>query len=61
VARPAPLTADQRRALAGLSRAGQLEGVYLAGDAAVAHHLEIQLNCGFSSSNAAAQERAFQI
>lgn len=39
MARPAPLTAQQRRALAGLKRAGLLDAVYLAGGAAVAHHL----------------------
>lgn len=33
------LTAHQRRALARLSKAGLLRGVYLAGGAAVAHHL----------------------
>lgn len=35
----APLTAAQRRALARLNEAGLLGGVYLAGGAAVAHHL----------------------
>lgn len=40
----APLTAGQRRALARLSRAGLLEGVFLAGGAAVAHHLEHRIS-----------------
>src|SRR5512145_2615834 len=35
----APLTAAQRRALAGLKRSGVLDGVYLAGGVAVAEHL----------------------
>jgi hypothetical protein len=39
MASPAPLTAGQGRALAGLSRAGLLDGLYLAGGVAVAHHL----------------------
>lgn len=39
LARPAPLTAEQRRALAGLNRAGLLDALYLAGGAAVSHHL----------------------
>jgi len=39
VGRVASLTAAQRRALAGLRRAGLLGGVYLVGGAAVAHHL----------------------
>jgi hypothetical protein len=39
MAATAPLTPAQRRALAALSRAGILDDVYLAGGAAVAHHL----------------------
>lgn len=39
MASPAPLTAGQRRALATLSQAGLLDGLYLAGGAAVAQHL----------------------
>lgn len=36
----APLTAAQRRALARLSANGLLEGLYLAGGVAIAHHLQ---------------------
>lgn len=39
MAKVSPLTTGQRRALAGLKRAGLLEGVYLAGGAAISHHL----------------------
>jgi hypothetical protein len=35
----APISAAQRGALAGLKRAGLLDGLYLAGGVAVAHHL----------------------
>lgn len=40
MAKLAPLGAAQRRALARLKRAGLLDGLYLAGGGAVAHHLE---------------------